>query len=235
MSWDYVSGFFDGEGGFMVGFGTSRRVLRLTLSLAQKSRGVLELIRAFLTRMGIFSVLSLMVDGTHTLRVIRARDIVRMIANMHLAVKHRQALAVSDYLTGKLTGNQLLLILKQEHEAGRRKSEIPKWALTKFPLTRLEAKKLGQMNGSIAGRAAQREMMHRRVLEAFQILPHSFTSTHLKNQLGLGIDAALSRGKYLERIGLVSSTRIKRKGRRMYLFTKIDLPDSGSDRTSSRI
>jgi hypothetical protein len=163
-----------------------------------------------------------MSDGTHYLRVARINDIVKMISSMRLVVKHRQAQAMSDYFMGKLTGNQLLLILHQEYLAGRRRSEIPSWALTKFPLTRLEAKALGHRNGALAGAATNRAAAHERAIRALPALPSVFYTNDLMRILSVSRPAAIGRGRYLERLGLVTTCRIAHGGGRpMIQFAKV--------------
>jgi len=83
------------------------------LSISQKSLEVLRFIKLSLAGEEISSTIHLMSDRTHYLRVSRVNDVIRMIAKMRLVVKHRQAKAVAGYLTGQLTGNQLLLILQR--------------------------------------------------------------------------------------------------------------------------
>ncbi len=221
VSWDYIAGFFDGEGGLIVDFSSSRRVLPLALRISQKNSEVLDLISGFPKHRGIHSIIGRMTDGTHYLGVQRARDVLRMANSMKLVVKKVQLEAAAAYLEGKITGNELLTVLQEEHLRGRRKSEIPESALRRFPLTRVEAKKLARDNAKLAGSAANRLKMQRRAPEALPGLPSSFTSVDLMRCLDVGRGAALKHGRFLAVRGLVTIERIRGPGRPMLRFSKI--------------
>jgi len=144
LDWVYISGFFDGEGGISVHAPKVSNVLVLTVGITQKSKEVPLKIAAFLRTQGIGSRFTLNKLGIHNLRIGRVKDIISFLSHLTLEVKARQVDASLDYLRGRITGNELLSIFKEEYLAGRRR-QLPlvsrEW---NFGLTHEEALRIAK-------------------------------------------------------------------------------------------
>jgi len=152
MNWQYISGFFDGEGGVSIDSHQSVRVLILSASFAQKDQTVLDHIADFLQTRGIASTIRTATTGVHSLKVTRIRDAFNLFTRLNLAVKARQVETSLRYLRGEITGNELLLIFEEEFHAGRRRfSPLQSRELTHY-LRHSEAVKLAGQERSQASR-----------------------------------------------------------------------------------
>jgi len=100
MNWEYIAGFFDGEGCVYTYQDTS---VRLDIS-QKKSRKVLEDIQFFLSANGIRSSIYDNVDAASRLRVGRTKDCIDMINGMmpYLIVNRDKATTALALLDSKL-------------------------------------------------------------------------------------------------------------------------------------
>ncbi len=156
MDWEYISGFFDGEGGISIDSPKGSRVLVLSVTMAQKNKEVLEIIRTFLAVQGISSHLRRLVTGVYSLKIWRIKDIISFLSNLTLTVKARQAETALSYYQGNMTGNELLSIFKDEYLAGRRRHPPFPSRQWNFYLTHKEALKLAGQDRSKAARRARK-------------------------------------------------------------------------------
>ncbi len=131
------------------------RVLVLSVGISQKSKEVLEIIARFLKAHGISSRFAVSGAGINSLRIERIKDIISFLSHLTLIVKLRQAEASIDYLRGRITGNELLSIFREEHLGGRRRfAPFPRreW---NFDLNHEQAKRLAEQERGKASAKAR--------------------------------------------------------------------------------
>ncbi|HVH15165.1 MAG TPA: hypothetical protein VNA15_05535 [Candidatus Angelobacter sp.] len=125
MDASYIAGFFDGEGcvNFYVGKLTIRRIW---LVIAQKSTEILEEISLWLASHRIkVSKISPVTRG-NVILIRGIENIKRWIELLapFVRIKKRQLIAVSDYLSDRITGNQFVQIINDEVILGKRSGKI---------------------------------------------------------------------------------------------------------------
>jgi hypothetical protein len=156
LDWAYISGFFDGEGGITIDAPKDSRVLVLTVGIAQKSKEVLEIIAGFLRTHGISSRFFVSGPGINNPRIGRIKDIISFLSRLTLTVKARQAAASLDYLRGRISGNELLSIFKEEYLAGKRRFAPFVRREWNFSLTHEEANRLAELERARASATARK-------------------------------------------------------------------------------
>jgi hypothetical protein len=123
LSWEWIAGFYDGEGSILITIRKNSIAFEVTLS--QKYRPLLECVQEFLNSNGIAS--SLYDRGTaYNLSVHSTDGIKRMLEAMlpYLRLKGIQARAVLDYQNDRISGDDVVRIFNGEVLAGRRKGML---------------------------------------------------------------------------------------------------------------
>ncbi len=139
LTWDWVAGFFEGEGSICIHI--FQNTINFEILIAQKWQPLLDSIASFLKEQGVhnLSVRQTHPTGMHGLSICSMGD-VRYFLNRvlpYLRLKERQARATVDYLDDKITGSDVVRIMNEEVEAGKRKSEVVK--VPDQPLTHIES------------------------------------------------------------------------------------------------
>jgi hypothetical protein len=124
-SWRQVAGYFDGDGNFSI-TDLSNQPFKLGLQIifTDQSQEQISMLRTFLVKRGIIPSNVLKTSkGTASMIAIGTFDgvLAAAIAMLpYLFKKSNEAIAVIDYYEGRISGNDLVAIFKQEVEAGRR-------------------------------------------------------------------------------------------------------------------
>jgi intein/homing endonuclease len=121
----YIAGFFDGEGcvDFFVGKLTIRRIW---LVIAQKSTEILGEISLWLSSHGI-KVIKISPITRGNVIIIRGIENIRRWIELlapFVRIKKNQLIAVSDYLTNKITGDEFVHVMNDEVSQGKRSGKM---------------------------------------------------------------------------------------------------------------
>jgi hypothetical protein len=199
----YVSAFFDGEVAIRVTPAAKSSLLIVTIMICQKSVEVLLAIKKTLSRIGVYSAIYLFASGMYALDIIRIQDVVKFLHSVKSVVKRRQVLAALDYLEGRTTGNEFLLVLEEEHIHHKRKTSPLRILGPKFPLTRpqvLAASAIISSKARVEGnRRAYLKRLEKRVLS----LPRSFLVRDMELILGVTKSRAQVIGNLMAKEGFV--------------------------------
>jgi hypothetical protein len=182
IGWDYLSGFFDGEGSINIDIKPGSKTLTLRASIVQKNKPLLELIAEFLASYGIRSRILVNSRLIHELKVSRVDDLRKFLMRLNLVLKRLQALTVIAYLEGEIVGNELLKNFDYDYKAGRRRSTPLRSGLD-YPLTRVEAAQAAQEIRVNAARSAQKTKKLARLRERAAMLPSQFEVQDLAGAL----------------------------------------------------
>ncbi|MDV3277860.1 MAG: hypothetical protein LYZ69_05270 [Nitrososphaerales archaeon] len=124
-SWGQVGGYFDGDG--TISFSdTTNQPYKLSLSLIFVDQSVDQIrnVREFLIRNGVKpgNVLKMSMGNAYMVAVSQLDSVEQTLRYMlpYLCKKANEARAALDYYEGRITGNQLALVFRNEVEAGRR-------------------------------------------------------------------------------------------------------------------
>ena len=124
-SWGQAGGYFDGDG--TISFSdTTNQPYKLSLSLIFVDQSVDQIrnVRDFLIRNGVKpgNVLKMSMGNAYMVAVSQFHSVKETLRYMlpHLCKKANEARAALDYYEGRITGNQLALVFRNEVEAGRR-------------------------------------------------------------------------------------------------------------------
>jgi len=125
-SWEQIAGYFDADGTIVI-FDLSNVPYKLGLSLifVDRSTDQIKMVRGFLQKEGIrtSNVLRSNKRSNAWIVAIGAVDSVKACLRLmlpHLSKKAVEAQAAFDYYEAKITRNNLVAVLQQEVEAGRR-------------------------------------------------------------------------------------------------------------------
>jgi len=124
-SWEQIAGYFDGDGNISIS-DLSNIPFKLSLSLifTDASFEQISMIMEFLNARGIrtSNVLRTSKGTAWIIAISRYGKVLATLKNMlpHLYKKAIEAESAIDYYEGRITGNDLLKVLSQEVEAGRR-------------------------------------------------------------------------------------------------------------------
>jgi len=145
-SWGQIAGYFDGDGTIYFS-DTSNQPYKLSVSLifVDQSYDQIKNVKDFLNLHGVrtSSILKTSLGTANMVAVSEFNSVKAVLRRMlpYLCKKANEAQATFDYYEGKITGNQLLAIFKQEVEAGRRESHPRKVALD-VPYKRVEGDRI---------------------------------------------------------------------------------------------
>jgi hypothetical protein len=151
-TWEQIAGYFDGDGTIATS-DLSNLPYKLSLSLwfIDQSKDQISMVRNFLRKEGIrtSNVLKHYKLSANLVAVSEYRSVVQMLRKMipFLYKKAIEAKAALDYYEGKITGNQLMTVLQQEVEAGRRERR-PRKVVVDIPYTRPQGLALMKANRS---------------------------------------------------------------------------------------
>jgi len=151
-TWEQVAGYFDGDGTIATS-DLSNLPYKLSLSLwfVDQSRDQIGMVRDFLRKNGIrtSNILKHYKQSANVVAVSEYRSVVLMLRKMipFLYKKANEARAALDYYEGRITGNELMIVLQQEVEAGRRERRPRKVAID-VPYTRQQGLALMKANRS---------------------------------------------------------------------------------------
>lgn len=133
-SWEQVAGYFDADGTIVI-FDLSYMPFKLCLylSFVDQSIDQIRMIREFMLAMGIKTSKILKSHKTDAWSVVisgfdSVKECLRCLIP-HLGKKAIEAQAALDYYENRMTGNQLIAILENEVEAGRRERRKRKVAV----------------------------------------------------------------------------------------------------------
>ena len=138
-TWEQIAGYFDGDGTIATS-DLSNLPYKLSLSLIfiDQSEDQIRMVRDFLRKNGMktSNVLKHSKVSAHIVAVSEYRSVVEMLKKMlpFLYKKANEAKAAIDYYEGRITGNELIAIFKQEVEAGRRERR-PRKVVIDVPYT----------------------------------------------------------------------------------------------------
>lgn len=145
-SWGQVAGYFDGDGTIYFS-DTSNKPYKLSVSLifVDQSLDQVKNVKDFLNRRGIRSsnILKTSVGTANMVAISEFKSVKRALKRMmpHLCKKSNEASATLDYYEGRITGNRLLTVFKEEVLAGRRENRPRKVSLD-VPYTRPEGDRI---------------------------------------------------------------------------------------------
>jgi hypothetical protein len=138
-TWEQVAGYFDGDGTVATS-DLSNLPYKLSLSLwfVDQSKDQISMVRGFLQKEGIrtSNVLKHFKQSANVVAVSEWRSVVLMLRRMtpFLYKKANEATAALAYYEGRITGNELMTVLQQEVEAGRRERR-PRKVVIDIPYT----------------------------------------------------------------------------------------------------
>ncbi len=124
-SWEQVAGYFDGDGTISLS-DTTNQPYKLSLSLifVDQSFDQIRNIREFLIRNGVNTgnVLKMSMGNAYMVAVSQFDSVKETLRQMlpNLCKKANEVKAALDYYEGKITGNELARVFREEVEAGRR-------------------------------------------------------------------------------------------------------------------
>jgi len=139
-SWRQVAGYFDGDGTIGIS-DTTNQPYKLSLSLifVDQSFDQIKNVRDFLTRCRVrtSNILKTSKGSAHMVAISEFKAVKRFLRCMlpFLYKKANEARSALEYYDGKITGNELLAVFREEVEAGRRERRERKVALD-VPFTR---------------------------------------------------------------------------------------------------
>jgi len=139
-SWRQVAGYFDGDGNIGIS-DVSNRPYKISLSVVFTDQSIDQIanVRDFLRNNGVKTRNTLKTSkGTANIVVVGGFESVKKILKAmlpYLCKKENEVKAVIDYFEDRITGNELMTILRQEVEAGRRERRPHQVALN-VPYTR---------------------------------------------------------------------------------------------------
>lgn len=220
ISWDYVSGFFDGEGSITVEAPAGSGVLVISLTFSQKYRPLLEAVAAFLNTNGIYGTIYPTKETVNEIRARRIGDICRLLSKMNLFLKREQALAVLSYYNGAITGNKLLRIFDSEYRLGKRRSTPMKPGLD-FRLRHTQAVINANNARAAAARKVNLKLTREAPMEAVKLLPDPFVSADVARAFGCSQVGGLYRIHRMEENGLVSCRKVGTRGQGKMVCTKL--------------
>jgi len=227
ISWSYISGFFDGEGGITVFAKASSNALALKATVCQKSVEVLLRIRLFLQMAGIYSIIYTFSNGMNSLEVGRADDLLRFLKSLRSVVKARQVATAIKYLDSRISGNSLLLVYEQEYKHHKRKNSPLRSLGLRFPMTRAEAVSAARIKAVKGSHEENRRRYTERMELRVQSLPQVFVVSDIQSNVGVSKKRAQYLGKKMEALGLVRShfeRAAHRRGHAAKVFEKVELP-----------
>ena len=133
-SWRQVAGYFDGDGTIATS-DTSNRPYKIGLSLVfvDQSADQIANVRNFLRKRGIqtSNILKTYKGSANMVAISEFRSVKATLRFMlpFLCKKAREAKAALDYYEGRITGNRLLEVFREEVDSGRRERRPRKVAL----------------------------------------------------------------------------------------------------------
>ena len=211
VNWDYISGFFDGEGSITVDARPDLGVLIVYVTISQKYRPLLSAIAEFLDRNGIICQLCRNGRAVHEIRIRRIENVCKLLGRLTLNLKRNQALATIAYYDGRITGNQLLQIFDTEHKMGRRRSSPLKLGMS-YPLTHKEALLEAQKIRVSATRAANLIYTRQVLISRAKLLPEAFATADVARILSCSLQTARYIIRRMEANGLVSCKIVGTRG-----------------------
>ena len=136
-SWEWVAGFFDGEGSILLE--VRKYSIGMEVTFSQKYSPLLDSVQEFLRNEGIKSSTIYRRGTASSLSIHSTEDVKSVLEGMlpHLRLKENQAKAALDYLEDRINGKELVRIFNQEVEAGRRSGNLR--AIPDQPLSRSES------------------------------------------------------------------------------------------------
>lgn len=127
LSWEWVAGFFDGEGSIC--YRLQMNSIGFELNIAQKYKPLLDEVASFLANEGIdCGVYPSKTDNVPKL-FIRGKDNIKGFLEKvrpFLSLKGKQAGATMDYLEDEISGDKFVQIMNEEVIAGRRSGKLRK-------------------------------------------------------------------------------------------------------------
>jgi intein-encoded DNA endonuclease-like protein len=87
IDWDYISGFFDGEGSVTVETRADLGVLVVSLTFSQKYRSLLEVMATFLRANGITCTVCQNSRTIHEIRIRRIESVCKLLCRINLILK----------------------------------------------------------------------------------------------------------------------------------------------------
>ena len=212
ITWDYVSGFFDGEGSITVDARLGLGVLIINVTFSQKYRPLLDRIASFLGQNRIACQVCRNGRAVHEIRVRTIENVCKLLRKLNLNLKRNQALATIAYYEGNITGNQLLEVFDSEFKMGRRRSTPLKPGMD-YPLTHREALHEAQKVRVSATRAANLIYTHESLLLRLERLPNSFATADAARILACSLQTARYIIRRMVANGLVYCRVVRARGR----------------------
>ena len=116
MNWDYLAGFFDGDGSINFLLQRNRNVLDFSLDIYQEDASVLRSLRAFLESEGIMGAEIRMSHRAYEIRWRNKKSILRIATNLvdRTVVKRQQLQAIIDYLESRITGDDFVRVMNEK-------------------------------------------------------------------------------------------------------------------------
>ncbi len=220
INWDYVSGFFDGEGSITINARQGSGVLVICLTISQKFRPLLDKIAMFLKENGIHCIVCKNSRTVHEIRIRRIEDVCRLLRKLTLVLKPEQARAALAYFDGTITGNQVLEIFDSEFKRGKRRSTPLRPGLS-FPLRHSEAIFNARRVRALAARATN--LITRKSLsQELTLLPTTFSTADVARTFERSMTNARYRIRRMEANGLVSCKIVGARGHGKLICTKVE-------------
>ena len=145
-SWKQVAGYFDGDGTIATS-DTSNQPYKIGLSLVFVNQSIDQIanIRNFLRTHGIrtSNILKTFRNSANIVAISEFRSVKTALRRMlpFLCKKSIEAKAALEYYDGRITGNELMLVIQQEVEAGRRERRM-RTVIIDVPYTRAEGDRI---------------------------------------------------------------------------------------------
>jgi hypothetical protein len=142
QTWEQVAGYFDGDGTIALS-DLSNLPYKLSISLVFIDQSVdqIRTVRDFLQKMGIrtSNILKHYKLSANLVAVSEFNSVIETLKGMlpYLCKKEREAKAALDYYEGRITGNELIEVFRQEVEVGRRERR-PRRVVIDVPYTRAQ-------------------------------------------------------------------------------------------------
>jgi LAGLIDADG-like domain len=220
IGWDYISGFFDGEGSITVETRADSGVLVIFLTFSQKYRPLLEAIAKFLRVNGITCTVYQVKETVHEIRIRRIESICKLLRRLRLTLKRDQATATLAYFDGRISGNQLIEVFDLDFKLGKRRS-TPLRPGVDYPLRHTEAVLNAGKIRAFATRSANLIYTREFLLRRIDLLPTTFRTTDVAKIFGCSLNRARYSIRRMEANGLVSCKIVGKRGRGTLSCTKL--------------
>jgi hypothetical protein len=222
IGWEYISGFFDGEGSITVETRAELGVLVISLTFSQKYRPLLEAIATFLRANEITCTVCQNSATVHEIRVRRIESVCKLLRRLNLILKRNQAVATLAYFDGKISGNEVVEAFDHEFRMGRRKL-TPLRPGVNFPLRHSEAVLNARKTRALAARSANLTLTRDLLVRRINLLPTLFGTADVARIFRCSLATARYCIRRMEANGLVSCKIVGKRGQGTLWCTKLEV------------